>query len=124
MSRLSHVMRDQEGYQLAFWCPGCNTAHAVVVREEPHPAWKWNRDVERPTFTPSILVTGGHYSSHHKPGDRCWCTYNAEHPDDPSRFQCERCHSYVTDGQIQFLDDSTHPLKGQTVPLPEWPGGT
>ena len=29
----------------------------------------------------------------------------------------ERCHSFVTDGKIRFLGDSTHKLKGQTVPL-------
>lgn len=28
------------------------------------------------------------------------------------------CHSFVTDGRIQFLTDSWHSLKGQTVDLP------
>lgn len=27
------------------------------------------------------------------------------------------CHSFVTDGNIQFLSDCTHSLAGQTVPL-------
>ena len=31
------------------------------------------------------------------------------------------CHSFVTDGRIQFLADCTHALAGQTVDLPEWP---
>jgi hypothetical protein len=31
------------------------------------------------------------------------------------------CHSFVTDGRIQFLNDCTHPLAGQTVDIPEWP---
>jgi hypothetical protein len=31
------------------------------------------------------------------------------------------CHSFVRDGQIQFLGDCTHALKGQTVERPEWP---
>jgi hypothetical protein len=30
------------------------------------------------------------------------------------------CHSFVTDGRIQFLDDSTHELAGETADLPEW----
>jgi hypothetical protein len=30
------------------------------------------------------------------------------------------CHSFVTDGRIQFLEDCTHELAGQTVDLPEW----
>lgn len=30
------------------------------------------------------------------------------------------CHSFVTDGRIQFLGDCTHSLAGQTVDLPDW----
>jgi len=30
------------------------------------------------------------------------------------------CHSFVTDGRIQFLGDCTHTLAGQTVDLPDW----
>lgn len=33
------------------------------------------------------------------------------------------CHSFVTDGRIQFLSDCTHSLAGQTVDLPEMPAG-
>jgi hypothetical protein len=29
------------------------------------------------------------------------------------------CHSFVTDGRIQFLSDCTHELAGQTVDLPD-----
>lgn len=29
------------------------------------------------------------------------------------------CHSYVTNGRIQYLGDCTHELAGQTVDLPE-----
>ncbi|BAS10570.1 hypothetical protein AHiyo4_39920 [Arthrobacter sp. Hiyo4] len=34
-----------------------------------------------------------------------------------------RCHSFVRNGHIEFLSDSTHELAGQTMalpPLPEW----
>ena len=31
------------------------------------------------------------------------------------------CHTFVTDGRIQFLGDCTHALAGQTVDLPDWP---
>lgn len=97
-------------------CPGCKTYHSVSV-EGSH-AWGWNGDVDRPTFTPSVLVRSGHYV----PGsiqDSCWCTYNAEHPEKSERFKCGVCHSFVTDGNIQFLNDCTHELAGQTVPLPD-----
>jgi len=83
--------------------------------------------VQRPTFSPSVLVTSGHYTPQWeqlKPEDKhCWCTYNAEarakgEPESP--YRCERCHSFVTDGRIQFLADCTHALANQTVDLPDW----
>lgn len=85
--------------------------------------WKFNGDYEQPTFSPSILVRSGHYAAHFKPGDSCWCTYNAEHPDPTNslRFKCEQCHSFVTNGQIEFLTDSSHALAGQTVQLDRAP---
>lgn len=30
-----------------------------------------------------------------------------------------RCHSFITDGKIQYLSDCFHELAGQTVDLPE-----
>jgi len=30
------------------------------------------------------------------------------------------CHSFVTDGRIQFLTDCTHALAGQTVDIPDF----
>ena len=30
------------------------------------------------------------------------------------------CHSFVTNGRIQYLGDCTHKLAGQTVDLPDW----
>ena len=98
---------------LVYLCP-CGDHHRVTA------AWGFNGDMERPTFTPSVLVRSGHYA----PGARsedCWCTYNKEHPDDAAPFTCYVCHSFVTDGQVHFLSDCTHALAGQTVPLPDWP---
>ena len=54
---------------------------------------KFNGDFDRPTFTPSVLYD-----------------YSEEH----------RCHSYINDGNIQFLNDCSHSLAGQTVELPEY----
>ena len=53
--------------------------------------WQWNGDKIRPTFTPSMLVNR----------------------DDPK----SRCHSYITNGMMQFLPDCFHELKNQTVAL-------
>lgn len=76
-----------------FHCPGCDDAH--VVRIDPVNGWTWNEDSESPTIKPSILLQGG--------------TRNI------------RCHSFVTNGRIQYLSDSSHHLRGRTVELPEWP---
>jgi hypothetical protein len=67
-----------------------------------------------------VLVNTGHYASAHKPGDYCWCTYNTEHPDDAD-VHCQRCHTFITDGTVQFLSDCSHALAGQTLDLPELP---
>ncbi len=74
-----------------FRCPGCDSAHVIDS------GWTCNGDVIRPTITPSILVNG---------------RQGLIHPGMP------RCHSFVTDGRIQFLEDCTHALAGQTVDLP------
>lgn len=87
---------DPQNNRVLFFCPGCQGYHGVRTHgpREQGPVWGWNGSLERPTFTPSILVRSG-------PGMR------------------EVCHSFVTDGQIQFLGDCTHALAGQTVPIPE-----
>lgn len=94
---------------IAFHCPGCKDSHAVGVDRPLYNGakWRYNRNREAPTFTPSILVTYG------------------ANPDADEEFKEWRtariCHSFVTDGRIQFLTDSTHELAGQTVDLPDWP---
>lgn len=112
------VLRTMEGGLVSFWCPGCQEAHSVRTESmDGKPVWGFNGDYDRPTFTPSVLMTSGHYVSFHKPGDLCWCSYDAEHPDRTAPFKCTVCHSFVTDGKIQFLGDCTHALAGQTVAL-------
>lgn len=61
--------------------------------------WSFNGNYERPTFQPSVLVT--------------YDGPDAGQDGAPPAV----CHSFVTDGQIQFLGDCTHALAGQTVPL-------
>lgn len=59
-------------------------------------AWSFNGDTERPTLRPSILFRGDERG-------------NGGH----------RCHSFVTDGRIQFLADCTHAMRGRVDDLPE-----
>jgi hypothetical protein len=110
------VLRQASDGALIFFCPGCQEAHTVRT-----PQWRWSGDLVRPTFTPSVLVKSGHHcSTFHAGRDKCWCDYAREHPDEPVSFVCYVCHSFVTDGLIQFLSDCTHSLAGQTVPLEPW----
>jgi len=107
---------EPEG-RASFQCPGCGQSH--TLRTSGPDAWQFNGSVVSPTLQPSILFTSGHYAQGWQ-GPKCWCTYKAEHPEETDAFSCLRCHSYITDGNIRFLDDCTHTLKGRTVEIPDW----
>lgn len=89
---------------LMFVCPGCVAGgpegyqgiHLLPVNcsDVKNPSWEFNGDLEKPTLSPSILTKGGYV---------------------------EVCHSFLTDGVFEFLTDSTHPLAGQKVPIPDLP---
>jgi hypothetical protein len=105
---LSPILRAVEGGRVMFWCPGCDGPHMISVNAPDRPSWGYNGNPERPTFTPSVLVT-----------------YNGpdagQVDEDGDRAPPAVCHSFVTDGRIQFLGDCTHSLTGQTVALPPYP---
>lgn len=127
MARLSSKLRSVESPSgqraVAFYCPGCKDYHVIPITPGTKDSWHWNGDVDKPTFHPSVDVKSGHYMDSHQPGSSCWCTYNKEHPEDAEDgFECMHCHSFVTNGTIRFLTDSTHALAGQEVPLPDLPG--
>lgn len=84
----------------AVQCPACGYDHFFNDPSSPHDghSWQFNGDLERPTFTPSMNVL---LPSKDNGG---WETH---------------CHSFVTDGRIQFLGDCKHKMAGQTVDLPE-----
>jgi hypothetical protein len=89
-----------------FYCPGCEDNHQIDVEK-----WGFNNDYEKPTFTPSYLT---------------WLDPNPKADpkyDKDGKFRNGfRCHSFITDGSIRYLDDCTHKLAGKTVELPEWNG--
>jgi hypothetical protein len=99
------------GRVVHFWCPGCEDVHGVMV-EAPN-GWGWNGDLELPTFTPSVKVGGIQWTT-----DSGFYKLNHSSVNAGAEI-C--CHSFVTDGRIRFLTDSTHQLAGQTVDLPPWP---
>jgi hypothetical protein len=83
-----------------FNCPGCGCLHGLhtVNPNDNSAMWTFNGDLDKPTFSPSLLV-------------------RFPYGDPPVE---NRCHSFIRDGHIQFLGDCTHSLKNQTVELPEW----
>lgn len=105
-----------DGSQL-FWCPGCDMAHPVRVGDGPGPRWGWNGSIELPTFTPSVLVRWPQWVPPATTPEICEKIRIGE----IVQVKEDRvCHSFVTDGRIQYLDDCTHHLAGQTIDLPEW----
>lgn len=110
MSALSSILRSAEGGRLTFWCPGCKEPHAI---KHGNGGWTWNGNADKPTFTPSILVSG---IQTEKDDAGKWTgewVLDAQGNTIPTI-----CHSFVTDGRIQFLGDCTHEMVGQTVDLP------
>lgn len=99
MAKRCEEVRDDSGKLVGYFveCPGCqaedqSSGHIFYLKmNDGGPGWTFNGNFEKPTFSPSMLA----------------------------RTPTTRCHSFVTDGKIKYLDDCTHPLKGQTVDLPE-----
>jgi hypothetical protein len=94
------------------WCQGCKHAHvfptdkkyyegsSIYGPDHKKPIWSFSGTLDKPTFTPSL---------------RCYYT----HPE--TKQEITTCHSIVTDGRIQFCADCQHELKGQILPLEDFP---
>jgi hypothetical protein len=96
-----------------YWCPGCDFLHQIAINPDKQAngaGWDFSGTLECPTYSPSQL-----------------CTWDYWRDDDGRQRTQEEgplkkiCHTFIRDGQIQFLADCTHALAGQTVPLPPLP---
>lgn len=102
MTDVARISSGANHRSVLFYCPGCKCLHAATIRVgDHHPSWEWNGSLEAPTLQPSLLMRTG----------RAVDPSFVSEPGDPP----EICHIFVTNGQIQFLADSTHELAGQTV---------
>lgn len=87
---------------LMFVCPGCidiypgsTGLHMLAVNTtEKTPAWDFDGNANFPTLSPSIMTK-------HQNGSVC--------------------HSFLNQGIFEFLDDCTHSLAGQKIPIPDLP---
>ena len=95
--KVSKVLAKANG-MFFFECPGCEIPHGINCGTRPGPVWSFGNNLEKPTFSPSILCS---YE---------WGVERKKHV----------CHSFVRNGDIQFLSDCTHDYAGKTVPIPEW----
>ena len=99
-----------------FHCPGCGSAHGVFVeRITPGPKWGFNGNEEKPTFTPSVLVRWVSLPKNMTKDKNGKHILGSDGRIEGAKD--EVCHSFVTNGMIQFLGGCTHHLKGQTVEL-------
>ncbi|WP_269494193.1 DUF6527 family protein [Acinetobacter baumannii] len=89
--KVSKVLLESNGIYF-IECPGCKCWHALHVGPQHKIRWNFDGNLEKPTFSPSLMVNAGERS---------------------------QCHSFISNGQIQFLADCHHSLAGQTVDLPE-----
>lgn len=80
-----------EGYWA--YCPGCRFRHFINVADNKKPRWSFSGSLDCPTFSPSLLVRY------------------------PYALEQRVCHSFIVNGQWQFLADCTHALAGQTVDM-------
>jgi hypothetical protein len=93
------IYPEYYGDRWLHWCPGCKTLHEIAV-DTPFSngaRWRFNGDLDAPSFTPSVNIANG--------------------PSSDGRVT--RCHYFITAGQIAFCGDCTHGLVGRTVALPE-----
>ena len=111
MSQVSKFLRSTTDNGFLFRCPGCNVVHVIHYGAGDGPRWNWNNNVDKPTFTPSILVR---YSRYEPPA-----TLENMNVGPQTRVDMV-CHSFITNGVIQFLNDCTHKLADQTVDMVEW----
>ncbi len=72
-------------------CPGCGNAHCVTTKARNQCGAQWSWNGD--LFKPTIS---------------------------PSVVAGNTCHCFVESGNIRFLSDCVHSLKGQTVPMVDW----
>lgn len=90
MAKFSPEIHVNGNVHHQFYCKGCDEHHFVRVAGED-PVWDWLGGRSCPTIHPSIRVS--------------------------VRAEKRVCHFYIVNGHIQYLQDCTHALAGQTVEM-------
>ena len=105
---------------IVFNCPGCNQNHELPVKGIGTVTWQWDGNINTPTLSPSILITGTKMTEKGEADYNQWYLDGCK-SEGVSAFESVDtvCHSFLRNGKLEFLSDCTHELKGQTVSLPE-----
>lgn len=97
----AHLTENETGRYLSVMCPGCGHPHTMTLIPNPGGrGWAFDGDLVRPTVTPSLSVNAR--GKYHVDGAHV-------------------CHSWIKNGRIRFLPDTTHRLSGREVDLPPYP---
>lgn len=87
-----------------FFCPGCKCGHSFWTTHgsnysKPKGAqWKFNGNMQSPTFEPSLR-------------------FPKYDPKDPNKEIGSICHVVVTNGVLNFCADCDHEFAGKSVPM-------
>ena len=90
------IDKDKKVYGYMFFCPACGFHHMfnTAYKNSLGAIWNFNGNLEKPTFSPSLLVNKGGIE-----------------PKIPI------CHLFVRDGKIQYLNDCTHNFAGKIIEM-------
>lgn len=102
-------------------CPGCREDHFIPTLKPNSSGaiWSFSGDLNAPTFSPSLHIKTGLYAGSKLADENDPKYPNAKQWNQDINRLSRICHSFIRDGKIEFLNDCTHHLKGQTVDLPE-----
>lgn len=89
---LLDVEEDDGKIWKIFYCEGCEYHHRIQLNIAFEPHFSFDGNNEYPTFSPSMII---------------------KYKDDVI------CHFKITDGMIQYSEDSKHMFAGLTIPLSE-----
>lgn len=98
VSKFLRAWTSQAGrHGFTWWCPGCKHAHSIATDGGASPVWRFDGNLESPTFMPSF---------------REFIPPMPDHPLERYHAEQTMCHVWIKDGQIDFLADCAHELRG------------
>lgn len=107
------VIRAPKGsfFEYLFYCEGCECDHGFRTKSWPMPKglsrdeqklfqsnWTFNGDMSKPTLSPSLHV----------------------HIQPTGKKRYTQCHSFIKNGNMNYLTDCRHELKGIEIEIPDY----